>query len=1436
MWKVQDLLMVIAYGPTEARLPAVCHLFHYWPDLCPTTFQTCDALKPKHYTWEPWRPVTCERTDCPNKAGKTFAMKMTTDAQISVRHGNKPPPFYVCLDCADALNRRDFDQLTDILLPSRQISSVCESKTCRSKNNTAVITCFSVECAFLNGNRPIRFCETCHLIRHNSQVTASDGNCNGVSESAGSDHVFQTQIPDVWSSSLDLQPCMLESIIALTRESNPRWRQLLLGHSEDGRTTGGSTGNSLGVQSTPAAPAGPGGPQMPPDFLGRTDATGNVRVNYSNLGRYVVGPNGEPELALEGRYDDEDHKVLAIYGALLAGEKCRPTEKTNTDLLTRVTAGIFNWFLDTVYTTEVRARLLSNWLKFPTLDELGDLIERVKSEYIMKWVQEVQRTHLEVILAVLLPHPVEVARVGSCWDTLCGKTTVVKHGLSRIGSLIPYDIMTFETWDYIIPYWLEAIRTEVKPDDYRELEIILKKIFDATAGPFPFLPSKVYHFASDRFIDASVAVQDQVLSWLEILTTVDVSIPMKELLTMFRHGTAAFAKHNKFFEYISTIDHRDVNLSESDCDDLTYSDCASHGSDYLDGCFDDEEDEQGSLEESGSDGEPQPRVLHEKPGRGDDDFPIEERAEDYSEYADDESIGLLASDEQTTKKGAIRFFLSEKRLSKQINNGEERRNVSEDRYAPHDVFSHKEKKTRNLKRQSRRYSVRQDSKPGISPKHKKTILYRATRCLGLMLDLLGKQIRLCDPFGHTGFTQETPQLVLCLLTDMLQLRWIPCGLISNTSDQRPPDRQPFYSHKCLGHCTAPSPTVPPTSAPGVSGLAALMAPAGANDSTSCCLYCQDVCYWFEMASRLCQHLAPASPPALPRLELTVEAVRAFTVKPDYPTWRKNLASNSAVKHTGARALDGATSTSCPFNSTSTSMEPSDADLVTFPPTLRLIYQLFRCMMGVQGCAGVAYSPCTVPDDSLRSISTEEASRVPADGASSSSTAAGDQNANATGVSSNADAFKGFKSHPPRDPVILRNILECLTFLVRVGNVLQNVLNAALRTAERSPQPTTSLPPPSQPPSRSPRPSGQASTGVSATVSSLNVQASFVIYLIEHCLIPSMWNLLTVEHSQLASWVLPLLLQSLTVPGMLGVFLQLIEKECTDLDWKVRFHAYEKIFCLLRQLDMSVLSGFFNGPASKTITFGRQPTTSAIGSSGSGASSRAGRLAAKVGGFRGGHGVLPGQTTTTDGWVGGNRGAHAPLHPFVLNAVAHVFCRLIGSLDDYNSVVAQRTAFHLSALDDNALLCCTQCLEHQFDTVAADRSLVLQRMHQLSCALSNRQIFSWDFFIDRFGILSIEAQISERSKPDIDSVSDLNNMNKRGDAFQQQFNRAVFAMAMSDCLPSIAGSHGKAGRSKKAKDSCGRATGQGLQDKALAGGQIHTEDGKQSAAGPGKLRL
>lgn len=54
-----------------------------------------------------------------------------------------------------------------------QISLICESKTCRSKNNQASVTCWSPGCTFLTGNRAIRFCDACHTLRHSYGQTST---------------------------------------------------------------------------------------------------------------------------------------------------------------------------------------------------------------------------------------------------------------------------------------------------------------------------------------------------------------------------------------------------------------------------------------------------------------------------------------------------------------------------------------------------------------------------------------------------------------------------------------------------------------------------------------------------------------------------------------------------------------------------------------------------------------------------------------------------------------------------------------------------------------------------------------------------------------------------------------------------------------------------------------------------------------------------------------------------------------------------------------------------------------------------------------------------------------------------------------------------------------------------------------------------------------
>lgn len=59
-----------------------------------------------------------------------------------------------------------------------------------------------------------------------------------------------------------------------------------------------------------------------------------------------------------------------------------------------------------------------------------------------------------------------------------------------------------------------------------------------------------------------------------------------------------------------------------------------------------------------------------------------------------------------------------------------------------------------------------------------------------------------------------------------------------------------------------------------------------------------------------------------------------------------------------------------------------------------------------------------------------------------------------------------------------------------------------------------------------------------------------------------------------------------------------------------------------------------------------------------------------------------------------------------------------------------------------------CLETQFDSVIVDRPMVLQSLYQLHNSLSDRKILTWEFFLNRFDALFLEAQINLEKSGDI----------------------------------------------------------------------------------------
>ncbi|CAH2054946.1 unnamed protein product, partial [Iphiclides podalirius] len=106
------------------------------------------------------------------------------------------------------------------------------------------------------------------------------------------------------------------------------------------------------------------------------------------------------------------------------------------------------------------------------------------------------------------------------------------------------------------------------------------------------------------------------------------------------------------------------------------------------------------------------------------------------------------------------------------------------------------------------------------------------------------------------------------------------------------------------------------------------------------------------------------------------------------------------------------------------------------------------------------------------------------------------------------------------------------------------------------------------------------------------------------------------------------------------------------------------------------------------------------------------------------------------------------------ALATAFCYLISSMDDINVYVAQRATLYIGTIHDSAIELLLYCLETQFDLVIVDRPMVLQSIYQLHNTLSDRRILTWDFFLNRFETLLLEAQINSNKNLDYSNLREL----------------------------------------------------------------------------------
>ncbi|KAL3120700.1 hypothetical protein niasHT_007992 [Heterodera trifolii] len=143
---------------------------------------------------------------------------------------------------------------------------------------------------------------------------------------------------------------------------------------------------------------------------------------------------------------------------------------------------------------------------------------------------------------------------------------------------------------------------------------------------------------------------------------------------------------------------------------------------------------------------------------------------------------------------------------------------------------------------------------------------------------------------------------------------------------------------------------------------------------------------------------------------------------------------------------------------------------------------------------------------------------------------------------------------------------------------------------------------------------------------------------------------------------------------------------------------------------------------------------------------------------------------------------------LLTALSCAFSHLIVSVYDPNPAVAQKALLSLESLPRQSLLLICQCLEAQFDSCILDRPLIISRLHLLGSFLPEECLYSWDFFIQRFETLALEAQLRAQQKAGADTegqfVQDLHHSDPMSELYQRKVTRARQSLNEADSVRSI----------------------------------------------------
>lgn len=144
----------------------------------------------------------------------------------------------------------------------------------------------------------------------------------------------------------------------------------------------------------------------------------------------VQGKLGEEEFEDDVDNDINNRRMLSRFGVwLLVGVCNEPARCESAERLGRLVSMVLSW----IETASTLRR-----------DYVGELLKRLTSQYVCRWLTQVRDSKLDVLCACLSPNPPSYVKVGGCWDAMSSKERQHMEGLHRLCCVVPHGIITPE--------------------------------------------------------------------------------------------------------------------------------------------------------------------------------------------------------------------------------------------------------------------------------------------------------------------------------------------------------------------------------------------------------------------------------------------------------------------------------------------------------------------------------------------------------------------------------------------------------------------------------------------------------------------------------------------------------------------------------------------------------------------------------------------------------------------------------------------------------------------------------------------------------------------------------------------------------------------------------------------------------------------------------